>query len=196
MRLLDLTAAYAAFANGGQRVTPFAISPSRDAGRGDDSEPRSGEWQESGVGAPAISIHAPTPPHPSLCSALDPRVAYLITDILSDDKARAPAFGQGNVLEIGRPAAAKTGTTTDWRDNWTVGYTPDLTVGVWVGNADNTPMKDVSGITGAGPIWHDFMVAVTRDRPPLDFTRPDGLVHVEVCADSGLLPLRAEEQEE
>ena len=68
-----------------------------------------------------------------------------------------PAFGQGNVLEIGRPAAAKTGTTTDWRDNWTLGYTPDLTVGVWVGNADNTPMKGVSGISGAGPIWHDFM---------------------------------------
>ena len=90
-------------------------------------------------------------------SSLDPRVAYLITDILSDERARVPAFGQGNVLEIGRPAAAKTGTTTDWRDNWTLGYTPDLTVGVWVGNADNTPMKGVSGISGAGPIWHDFM---------------------------------------
>ena len=65
--------------------------------------------------------------------SLDPRVAYLITDILSDERARVPAFGQGNMLEIGRPAAAKTGTTTDWRDNWTLGYTPDLTVGVWVG---------------------------------------------------------------
>ena len=98
------------------------------------------------------------------------------------------------MLEIGRPAAAKTGTTTDWRDNWTLGYTPDLTVGVWVGNADNTPMKGVSGISGAGPIWHDFMVSVLRDRPPLDFTQPDGLVRVEVCADSGLLPLGAEER--
>ena len=96
-----------------------------------------------------------------------------------------PAFGQGNMLEIGRPAAAKTGTTTDWRDNWTLGYTPDLTVGVWVGNADNTPMKGVSGISGAGPIWHDFMVSVLRDRPPLAFTQPDGLVRVEVCRGFG-----------
>ena len=100
------------------------------------------------------------------------------------------------MLEIGRPAAAKTGTTTDWRDNWTLGYTPDLTVGVWVGNADNTPMKGVSGISGAGPIWHDFMRTVLRERPPLAFTQPEGLVRVEVCADSGLLPMGAEEREE
>ncbi|MER3515348.1 MAG: hypothetical protein C4310_13925, partial [Chloroflexota bacterium] len=71
-----------------------------------------------------------------------------ITDILSDDDARAPAFGHNSVLNLSHPAAAKTGTTTDWRDNWTIGYTPDLVVGVWVGNADNSPMYDVSGISG------------------------------------------------
>jgi membrane peptidoglycan carboxypeptidase len=120
--------------------------------------------------------------------AIDSRVAYLITDILSDEVARMAAFGEGNALEIGRPAAAKTGTTTDWRDNWTVGYTPDLATGVWVGNADNLPMKDVSGITGAGPIWHDFMTTVLRDTSPREFPRPEGLVRVEICADSGLLP--------
>jgi membrane peptidoglycan carboxypeptidase len=177
VRLLDLTAAYAAFDNGGTRVVPYAISR---------VEKLDGDvlWDAS---------QRPTLDDPR-SPALDPRVAYLITDILSDNNARVPAFGQGNMLEIGRPAAAKTGTTTDWRDNWTLGYTPDLTVGVWVGNADNTPMKGVSGISGAGPIWHDFMLAVTRDRPPLSFARPDGLVRVEVCADSGLLPLGVEEQ--
>jgi membrane carboxypeptidase/penicillin-binding protein PbpC len=181
VRLLDLTAAYAAFANGGQRVIPFAISRIETL----DGEVLSAnglQVKKSQVqGASTFNLQPSTP-------AVDPRVAYLLTDILSDNNARVPAFGQGNMLEIGRPAAAKTGTTTDWRDNWTLGYTPDLTVGVWVGNADNTPMKGVSGISGAGPIWHDFMVAVLRERPPLDFDRPDGLVRVEVCADSGLLP--------
>jgi membrane peptidoglycan carboxypeptidase len=167
VRLLDLTAAYGAFANGGRRVRPYAISR---------IETLDGETlftSEEVVAAERV---------------LDPRVAYLITDILSDEAARRPAFGDGNVLEIGRPAAAKTGTTTDWRDNWTIGYVPRLVTGVWVGNADNTPMSDVSGITGAGPIWHDFMTEVLRAESDQQFPRPDGLTKVEVCADSGLLP--------
>jgi membrane peptidoglycan carboxypeptidase len=194
VRLLDLTAAYAAFANDGARVEPYAIARVEtlegetiwDQGSGVRDQESEGRSQESAsLQLPASSSQLP---------AVDPRVAYLITDMLSDERARVPAFGQGNMLEIGRPAAAKTGTTTDWRDNWTLGYTPDLTVGVWVGNADNTPMKGVSGISGAGPIWHDFMRTVLRERPPLAFTQPDGLVRVEVCADSGLLPMAAEEQ--
>jgi membrane peptidoglycan carboxypeptidase len=119
---------------------------------------------------------------------LDERVAFLITDILSDDIARRQAFGEGSSLDIGRPAAAKTGTTTDWRDNWTMGYTPELVAGVWVGNADNTPMKDVSGITGAAPIWHDFMSTVLTDQPATQFPVPEGMIQMEVCADSGLPP--------
>jgi len=107
---------------------------------------------------------------------------------LSDDTARAPAFGEGSVLELERPAAAKTGTTSDWRDNWTLGYTPDLVVGVWVGNADNQPMENVSGIAGAGPIWHEFIQTALLGRPALDFREPPGLVRVTVCALSGLLP--------
>lgn len=122
---------------------------------------------------------------------IDPRVAWLVTDILADDQARLPAFGEGSVLAIGRPAAAKTGTTTDFRDNWTVGYTPDLAVGVWVGNADNSPMAYISGITGAGPIWHDVMQAAHRGRPARPFARPDGLTRVEVCTTSGRLPTAA-----
>jgi membrane carboxypeptidase/penicillin-binding protein PbpC len=121
-------------------------------------------------------------------AVLDPRVAYLISDVLSDNGARAPAFGEFSVLRLTRPAAVKTGTTTDWRDNWTVGYTPDLVVGVWVGNADNQPMERVSGVAGAGPIWHDFMETALKNTPARDFERPEGLVDLDVCATSGLLP--------
>ena len=198
VRLLDLAAAYAAFATGGYRVTPYAIERV-------ETLDGAGLWTHDG-GSVEHSVTsanrrwtprrtAPRHPQPRE-RVLDPRVAYLITDILSDDLARRPAFGEGNMLEIGRPAAAKTGTTTDWRDNWTIGYTPDLVAGVWVGNADNTPMKDVSGITGAGPIWHDFMTACWRTSRPPQFTVPDGVVQQEVCADSGLLPAEASSQDE
>jgi len=166
VRLLELTAAYAAFATGGYKVEPVSIL------RVEDASGRVLYKSPPGVG-PLV---------------LDPRVAYLITDILSDDTARMPGFGEGSMLHLTRPAAAKTGTTTDWRDNWTVGYTPDLVTGVWVGNADNSPMRDVSGISGAGPIWHDFMEEALKGRPALAFPRPSGLVEVEVCALSGLLP--------
>jgi 1A family penicillin-binding protein len=166
VRLLELTAAYAAFANGGRVVHPLAILRVEDA---------SGQvlWQ------PAAAVGE---------RVLDERVAYLISDILSDDSARIPSFGEGSVLELTRPAAVKTGTTYDFHDNWTVGYTPDLVVGVWTGNADNEAMYEVSGVSGAAPIWHDLMEAALKGRPALDFARPAGLVDVEVCALSGLLP--------
>ena len=176
VRLIDLAGAYAIFANGGHHVEPYAIERVTTL---DGEEIWSHETGASG-GNPD---RAPAPPR-----MLDERVAFLITDILSDDVARQPAFGQGSALNIGRPAAAKTGTTTDWRDNWTVGYTPEVVTGVWVGNADNTPMKNVSGITGAAPIWHDFMTTVLRTQPSADFTVPNGVIELEICADSGLLP--------
>lgn len=167
VRLLELTAGYGALANGGYRVDPVYILEVRD---------RDGnvlyEWD------------APQYEQP----VLDPRVAYLLSDILSDNEARIPSFGPGSALNIGRPAAAKTGTTTDFRDNWTVGYTPNLVVGVWVGNADNSPMVEVSGISGAGPIWNEFMRRVLQGQPELSFEVPEGLVRAEVCATSGLLP--------
>lgn len=167
VRLLELTAAYGALANGGYRVDPVYILEVRD---------RDGhvlyEWQPSDSDKPVI----------------DPRVAYLITDILSDNDARIPSFGPASALNIGRTAAAKTGTTTDFRDNWTVGYTPNLVAGVWVGNADNSTMIEVSGISGAGPIWHEFMRRVLIGQPELEFPVPQGLIRAEVCATSGLLP--------
>lgn len=166
VRLIDMTMAYSVFANGGHKIDPVAVTEISNA-QGEvvyRNTPQSGEI------------------------VLDPRVAYLITSILSDNKARAPAFSEYSVLRLTRPAAAKTGTTTDWRDNWTLGYTPDLVTGVWVGNADNQPMERVSGVTGAGPIWHDFMQAALKGQPERDFTRPAGLIDVDVCATSGLLP--------
>jgi penicillin-binding protein 1C len=170
--LLGLTSAYAAFANGGERITPHGITRI--------------ETLDGRVLYDAASDAGLTPR-----AALDARVAFLITDILSDALARLPAFGPGNPLELGFPAAAKTGTTTDWRDNWTIGYTRELVAGVWVGNADNTPMLDVSGISGAGPIWHDFMLRALAGHPAGGFEIPEGLTRVEICADSGLLPAPA-----
>ena len=169
VRLLELTAAYGAFANGGRRVAPVAILQIGTS---------------AGQTLPAFGPGGAGP------QALSPQVAYLITDILRDNEARVRTFGRSSLLRLAndRPAAVKTGTTTDWKDNWTVGYTPNLVVGVWVGNADNASMIGVSGVTGAAPIWHDFMETVLRGAPPQAFERPPGLQELEICADSGLLP--------
>jgi penicillin-binding protein 1C len=164
--LIELTAAYAALANHGERVDPHVIQTITDA-QGNTVY----SWQDT---------------YPE--QVIDPRVAWLITDILSDNDARAPGFGPHSILQIGRPAAAKTGTTNDFHDNWTVGYTPDLVVGVWVGNTHNLPMLEVSGVSGAGPIWHSFMREVLKGRPEQEFTQPLGLVQAEVCVLSGMAP--------
>lgn len=171
VRLLDLVQAYSIFANGGYRVEPSLILSVRAR----DTGATLFEWQPPVFEQPI----------------LDERVAYIITDILSDPEARIPSFGRNSPLDIGRPVAAKTGTTTDFRDNWTVGYTPNLVVGVWVGNADNTPMVDVTGITGAGPMWNAFMRRVLLGQPELPFERPPGIETAQVCALSGLLPTPA-----
>jgi penicillin-binding protein 1C len=86
----------------------------------------------------------------------DPAAAYLIADILSDNAARTLAFGADSPLRFGFPVACKTGTSSDFRDNWAFGYTPEFTAGVWVGNFDGAPMRDVSGVTGAGPVLHSL----------------------------------------
>jgi len=170
VRLLDLTAAYSIFTNGGYRVDP--------------------QWIERVTTADGEVLYEWTPAPPTR-RVIDERVAYLITDILSDDAARIPGLGQFSALSIGQPAAAKTGTTTDYRDNWIVGYTPDLVVGVWVGNADNRPLVGVTGVSGAAPIWNRFIRAAAAEFPERGFVRPDGLVRVTVCSPSGLLPTAA-----
>jgi len=118
-------------------------------------------------------------------------VAFLMTNVLSDNTSRTFEFGkcsalylysntqtqcyQGNPGPI-RPAATKTGTSQDFRDNWTVGYTTDYVMGVWAGNNDNSPMVNVTGVDGAGPIWHDSLLLAERGHPITDFTNPGGVV--------------------
>lgn len=119
-----------------------------------------------------------------------PETAYLISNILSDNSARSPAFGLYSVLNIPeQQVAVKTGTTNSLRDNWTIGYTSDRLVAVWVGNNDNTPMSNVaSGITGASPIWNKAMRLLLDDESPHEFEIPEGLVEIYICKTTGTLP--------
>jgi 1A family penicillin-binding protein len=164
--LLEMAGAYQAMADGGLRVPPVAILRVTDS-----------------LGRVIEEYHPPQG-----TQVLRPEHAYLMTNILADNGARTQTFGANNVLKLSRPAAVKTGTTNDYRDNWAVGYTPDIVVGVWVGNADNTKMKDVSGVDGAGPIWHNVMERALEGVPVRDFIRPATIVELEICADSGTLP--------
>jgi 1A family penicillin-binding protein len=163
--LVEMTGAYQAIANGGVLVPPTSILQINDSfGR----------------------VIEPT--RPQARPVLRQEHAYLMTHILADNEARSISFGPNSELRLSRPAAAKTGTTNDFRDNWTIGYTPDIVTGVWVGNADRSPMLNVSGLAGAGPIWHNFMERAHEGLPVRDFTRPPAIIELEVCADSGTLP--------
>ena len=115
------------------------------------------------AGSPAPGAVTPAPAEP----VFSPQLVHLITSILADPEARKPMFASAaNVMTLpGRPAAVKTGTTNDYRDAWTVGYTPDLVVGAWVGNADNKPMQKVAGSLGAAPIWHNVMARALEGSP-------------------------------
>ena len=119
-----------------------------------------------------------------------PETAFLVTDILSDPDARAQAFGRGSDLDFPFAVAVKTGTSQAYHDNWTIGYTRDVTVGVWVGNFDRTPLRNSSGVTGAGPIFHAVMLAATKGRESATaheiVPRPDGLEQVTICTLSGM----------
>ncbi len=166
--LLELTNAYRTFAN-------------------------QGVWKPSRLVQSAISIdaHMDIPlddlrEHENPRQVYDERAAYLITDILKDYVARRPAFG--NAFHFPFECAVKTGTTKDYRDNWTVGYTTEYTVGVWAGNFDASPMHGVSGVTGAGQIFYDVMMIVHEHSKPADFSTPVGLIRIAVCPVSGLLP--------
>lgn len=126
--------------------------------------------------------------NPNLLGPDSAKYTYLLKSIMSDRIARLPAFGDKLDLSNDRPAAVKTGTTDDYRDNWTMGFTTDYTVGVWVGNTDNHPMnKGVTGVTGAAPIWRDVMEYLHRDKPVQDFAQPDELEKASICLIDGLL---------
>lgn len=115
-------------------------------------------------------------------------VSAILTDILSDPQARAPAFGLGGPLHLPFDCAAKTGTTKDFRDNWTVGYTTRYTVGVWVGNFDGSSMRQISGITGAAPLFRDVMLMLHRQQEPQPFPQQPDLETQLICSRSGRLP--------
>lgn len=117
-------------------------------------------------------------------------VAFIISHILQDNNARAAAFGSSSLLRISDyPVSVKTGTTDDFRDNWTVGYTPSYVVTVWVGNNDNSRMRGVaSGITGATPIWNKIMSNLLEGTPKEPIQQPPSVVGRVVCSSSGLLP--------
>ncbi len=166
MSLLELSRAYATFANNGNYTGTTSILDIRDA---------DGKILYTPESTPAQQI-------------IDPRVAWLISDILSDERARSTGFGSNSVLKIDRIAAVKTGTTTNFHDNWTIGYTPDLLVGVWVGNSNYQAMHNVTGLTGAAPIWAETMRSILQGRPDKKFIQPDDLIQIEVCDLSGLLP--------
>lgn len=127
-----------------------------------------------------LSLRTDVEPTPE--QILDPRLTYLVTDVLRDREARIPSFGTPNALEFPFPVAVKTGTSKGFRDNWCLGYTPKHVVGVWVGNSDGAPMRDVSGITGAGPLFRDVMLTLDSGG---DFDKPRGLKRLSVCALSG-----------
>ena len=165
VRLLELASAYSVFATNGLYRAPEAILKVTDS---------------------AGNVYYAYEP-PAGSQALSPQIAYQITSILSDNEARTPLFGADSHLKLERMAAAKTGTTDDSKDNWTLGYTPNLVVGVWVGNSDGRPMKETTGLSGAAPIWNAFMEEALQALPEEEFARPPGLVEVEVCRATGLL---------
>ncbi|MHB1319080.1 MAG: transglycosylase domain-containing protein, partial [Anaerolineae bacterium] len=170
MKQLELTGAYATLANGGVYMPPTPILWIEERGGKVlvDNRQRQGE------------------------RVVKPDLAYLITHILSDTRARCLVFACPSVLELpDRPVAAKTGTTNDNRDAWTVGYTPDIATGVWVGNNDNSPMGSVAGSSGAGPIWQAFMRRAHEGIAPHAFPRPAGVVEREVCVLTGTEPTAA-----
>ncbi|HEY9830807.1 MAG TPA: penicillin-binding protein 1C [Stenomitos sp.] len=115
----------------------------------------------------------------------------LITDMLSDPHARAKAFGVDSVLNLPFPVAVKTGTSSNYRDTWTVGFTTDYTVATWVGNFNGEPMRQVSGVTGAAPLWNRIMLHLHEHQEPTGFSPPSGLVPRPVCALSGMRPTPA-----
>lgn len=189
--LLDLTYAYSVLSNNGRMVGQLR----------DNAQLRPGYRTLDPVAILRITDSTGQPlqacgvSHNAVCDfsqstsqqVLSPELAYLITDVLADQQARIAAFGSPNPLEIDRPAAVKTGTTNSYIDNWTIGYTPQLTVGVWVGNSDSTPMEKVSGITGAAPLWHAIMRYASRNSPPIGWEQPPNIVRRQVCYPSGLL---------
>lgn len=159
--LLQMVSAFSTFANNGQRFTPISIIEIKDK-KGDVIFTKNNSSER----------------------VLSRETAYLISSILSDNIARSEVFGSS--LTLSRPAAVKTGTTEDYRDSLTIGYTPGMVVGAWVGNNDNTPMNRVAGSSGAAPIWRLIMEKIIQGTPRESFIAPASLINLNICKDNGL----------
>lgn len=168
VHLLDETSAYGVFASGGVRVAPHAIDTVMDV-----------------QGHVLLHIQSVGK------RVISKQTAFMVTNVLSDNTSRTFEFGKCSALDLHsstetecymgnpgtiRPSAAKTGTSTDFRDNWTVGYTSDYVMGVWAGNNDNSAMVNVTGVDGAAPIWHDSLLLAEQGRPIVGFSNPGGVV--------------------
>ncbi|MEJ0021645.1 MAG: PBP1A family penicillin-binding protein [Candidatus Doudnabacteria bacterium] len=166
--LLDHTSAMSVFADGGVKHDQTSILSVTDS---------SGKVLEQYKDNPGQQV-------------LDPQIAYQIVSIMTDNDARTFVFGAKSPLILpDRVVAAKTGTTQAWRDGWTLGFTPSLAAGVWVGNNDYTPMKQgADGVVVAAPIWNQFMRNALKGTPPEQFAEPSGIQHIMVDSVSGKLP--------
>ena len=168
VHLLDETSAYGVFADGGVRVPPHAINTVTDV-------------------QGHVILHIQQPGE----RVISKQVSFIMTNVLSDNSSRTFEFGKCSALDLHsssdtecylgnpgtiRPSAAKTGTSTNFDDNWTVGYTSDYVMGVWAGNNDNSPMVNVTGVDGAAPIWHDSLLVAEAGRPIVGFSNPGGVV--------------------
>jgi len=175
VRLYDMMQAYGVFANGGQRTELYAIE-------------RITETVDGGE----VEVARPARPQP--VQAISPQVAYLMQNILSDDNARAEQFGTNSNLTLARlgfptqnRVSAKTGTSNDSRDLWTMGFTRNVVVGVWLGTYDNAPTFGTTGFNSASPVWNVVMEAALRGRTPPEFNNPGGVVAREICRTTGTL---------
>ncbi|BCL34121.1 hypothetical protein NSMS1_05680 [Nostoc sp. MS1] len=178
--LWELAHAYLTIARQGQPIPVITtLSPSLR-----EAAPTGSQSPAEGNPPTALSHHSqlPTPNSPP------PTNWQLITNILSDNHARATAFGVDSILNLPFPVAVKTGTSSNFRDTWTVGFTSDYTVATWVGNFNGEPMRQVSGVTGAAPLWNRIMLHLHEHEEPAAFPPPSGLVELPICAVTGLRP--------
>lgn len=181
IHMTDMATAFGVFANGGIRHNLVSILKVVDK-NGKILE----EYKDPNLGKDIPSQLLMNGPR-----VISAETAFLISHILLDNNARQEEFGPVSELYIpNRAVSVKTGTTNDLRDNWTIGFTPQVLVATWVGNNDNSPMNPylVSGITGAAPIWHKLMVQALKGKPDIWPKQPDGIVGAQICTISGLLP--------
>jgi len=159
--LLQMTSAFSVFANNGEYNKPISILEIKD---------KKGNIIHTQKNEPR--------------NIIDRDITFLISSILSDNSARSEVFG--GLLTISRPAAVKTGTTEDYRDSLTIGYTPSITVGAWVGNNDNSPMDRIAGSTGAAPIWRLIIERILQGTTRESFIPPSGVTQLTICKENGL----------